>query len=770
MSFYPRITIFSNRSKRDSKFLLFIFYVIINELLFLKEDNRLKLKKLIGFLVCFSFLLAPSLFKIIAEETKSNSLFASEPLKIELISEQDSISPEKAFKVGLVLNIQQGYHVYWKNPGEFGFPLNITWQLPEGFSVSNTEWTNPYVYSEQMTIFAYEKEAMIIATIIPSKDVPLNEKVPIGVKVNWLACADDCVSGSSSEEIKLLVKEESGKDNLLFKEAEKNAAYSFPKYVEGSVKVSLKEEKKLVFQIPHKLAMNFDKVLFVPEKGNVELINFSSSQEISKNSEETLLIVQTKHNSLSNLNIIKGLLLFQNEKGTTVSSILINESLLQTPNNIAIKASPVSTSTLFSFAFLTIMGLAFLGGLALNIMPCVLPLITLKIYSLIKAANEKKSLLFKHGFCFAFGVISCFWLLAIIAFFMKFFGHNVGWGFQLQEPIFVSTLTIIFFLFALSSLGVFQIGSIFLNFGNKLQTKEVVNKSQITLLLGSFLNGLLATLVTTPCTGPFLGSVLGLVMSFSLIKQFLIFTTMGLGMSSPYLIFSVFPKLISFLPKPGNWMVVFKQIMGFIMMLTVLWLTWIFVSETSVKGLFYLLFSLLLASFAAWLLGKWGSPVVTKIKRRVVSLLAGILVMGSLTIGTYASKQVGDASQHLTKGSSWEIFSAERLAQLRAEGKSVFVDFTAKWCLTCQANKSVLHDEELEEFFNTHGIIKMIADWTRKDPEISSELSKLGRASVPAYVFYPEGNKEPILLPQTLSFKIIEKEIGVFFFDQNECN
>lgn len=727
----------------------------------------MKLKKLIGFLVCFSFLLAPVLFKTIAEETTPISLFTSEPLKIELISEQDSIAPEKAFKVGLLFKIQEGYHVYWKNPGEFGMPLNITWQLPEGFSLSNIEWTNPHVYSEQMTVFAYEKEAMIIATIIPSKNVPLNQQVPIGVKVNWLACANDCVPGSFSEEINLLVKEESGKDNLLFKKAEKNAAYSFPKHLEGYVKVSLNEEKKLVFQIPHELITTFDRVLFVPEKENVELINFSSSQEISKNAEVTLLTVQPKSNSLSNLNIVKGLLLFQNEQGNTVSSILINESLLQIPN-IAVKVSPTSTSSLFSFAFLTILGLAFLGGLALNIMPCVLPLITLKIYGLVKTANEKKSLLFKHGFCFAFGVISCFWLLAIIAFCMKIFGHNVGWGFQLQEPIFVSILTIIFFLFALSSLGVFQLGSVFLNFGNKVQTKETGSGSQITLLLGSFLNGLLATLVTTPCTGPFLGSVLGLVMSFSLTKQFLIFTTMGLGMSSPYLIFSIFPKLISFLPKPGNWMVVFKQIMGFIMMLTVLWLTWIFVSETSVEGLFYLLFSLLLAGFAAWLLGKWGSPVITKVKRRVVSLLAGILVLGSLIIGTYASKQVEDTSRYVTKKSSWEIFSSERLAQLRAEGKSVFVDFTAKWCLTCQANKSVLHNEALEEFFNTHGIVKMIADWTRKDPEISSELSKLGRASVPAYVFYPEGNKEPIILPQTLSFKIIEKEIGVFFFDQNE--
>ncbi len=728
----------------------------------------MNLKKLISFLFCFSFIFAPCLFQAIAEETSVISAAITQPLNIKLVSEQENIVPGRSFKLAILLDIQSGYHVYWKHPGEFGLPFNINWKLPEGFLVIDTEWTNPHVYNEQLTIFGYEKEAMIIATVMPSKEVKIGQEIPIKVEIDWLACSTDCISGVSLEEIKLPVNLEGGKNNTFFKETKESSLFDFPKNNEGHVKISLKEKQELVFQISNKISFDFDKILFIPDIGNIELIDFSSSQKVNRTSEETLLTVRPKENSLLNLNTIKGILLFQNKEGKTVSSFLINEPILKVNTDSFVENSLEIQKTMFSYTFLVILGCAFVGGLALNIMPCVLPLITLKIYGLIKTANEKKSMLFKHGFCFAFGVISCFWLLAIIAFCMKFFGHNVGWGFQLQEPIFVSILTIVFFLFALSSLEVFQLGSIFLNLGNKVPTKEITSKSQITLLLGSFFNGLLATLVTTPCTGPFLGSVLGLVMSFSLFKQFLIFTSMGLGMSFPYLLFSIFPKLISFLPKPGNWMVVFKQVMGFIMMFTVLWLTWIFASETSLEGLFYLLFSLLLAGFAAWLLGKWGTPIVAKIKRRIISGFASFLILGSLVIGTYASRMVENPSLYVTDNSSWEVFSSERLAKLREEGKGVFVDFTAKWCLTCQVNKSILHNQELEEFFNTHGIVKMVADWTRKDPEISLELSKIGRASVPAYVFYPGGNGDPILLPQTLSFKIIAKEIGAFFFDQND--
>ncbi|SGA29576.1 thiol:disulfide interchange protein DsbD [Chlamydia abortus] len=422
-----------------------------------------------------------------------------------------------------------------------------------------------------------------------------------------------------------------------------------------------------------------------------------------------------------------------------------------------ISDSESGTSALGNYVMIMIM--AFLGGLLLNIMPCVLPLVTLKVYGLIKSAGEHRSSVIINGLCFTLGVVGCFWGLAGVASLLKMLGHNIGWGFQLQEPMFVATLVIVFFLFALSSLGLFEMGTMFASLGGKLQSTE--SGGSKNKAVGAVFNGVLATLVTTPCTGPFLGSILGLVMSLSFIKQLLIFTSIGLGMALPYLVFSIFPKMLSVLPKPGSWMSTFKQLTGFMLLGTVTWLAWIFGSETSTTALIILLAGLWLTGIGAWILGKWGTPVSPKKHRVIASTVFLGFVAGALSLSFVASKHFVEATETavVQENNVWQPFSSAKLAQLRKEGRAVFVNFTAKWCLTCQMNKPVLYARAVQEMFKEHGVVTLEADWTRKDPEITEELARLGRASVPSYVYYPADQSDPIVLPEKITQSVLEDQV-----------
>lgn len=270
------------------------------------------------------------------------------------------------------------------------------------------------------------------------------------------------------------------------------------------------------------------------------------------------------------------------------------------------------------------------------------------------------------------------------------------------------------------------------------------------------MNGILATLVATPCTGPLLGPALGLAMILPPFSSLLIFTMMGLGMASPYLIISAFPKLIRFLPKPGNWMIIFKQLMGFLMMGTCAWLIWVFAGQTDHLALLILLITLLIFSVSAWIYGKWGSILAKKKTRYLATTISLLMILGG---GGLSLQSVHNHRQLTTKATpeTWQPYSAEKVDSYRQQGKSVFVDFTAKWCLICQANKVTLHSKEIQQAFQEKNVVAMEADWTMKDAAISDQLRKLGRSGVPVYVLYPaDPQLPPQILPQTLTKSIVQ--------------
>ena len=378
---------------------------------------------------------------------------------------------------------------------------------------------------------------------------------------------------------------------------------------------------------------------------------------------------------------------------------------------------------------------AFVGGMILNLMPCVLPVLSLKILGFVQQAGEERSKLLTHGLVFTVGVLVSFWVLAGILLLLRAGGEQLGWGFQLQSPGFIVVLSIFMFLFGLNLFGVFEVGTSLTGVGQGAAARGD--------LLGSFISGVTATVVATPCTAPFMA--------------------LGLGMALPYVILSASPGLLKFIPKPGPWMETLKQFMGFLLMATVIWLLYVLDGQVGSMGVLVTLLALLVVSFGAWILGKWGTlmkPATTRLLARTIAL-ALIVSSAWLTINTLAVAQPNTGNGSHTKNSmaheGWVPFSPETVAKLRAEGKPVFIDFTASWCLSCQVNKKIaLNDADVAAAFEKKGVTKVIADWTSKDDTITRALAEFGRNSVPLYVLYSsDPNAEPIILPELLTPGIV---------------
>lgn len=392
---------------------------------------------------------------------------------------------------------------------------------------------------------------------------------------------------------------------------------------------------------------------------------------------------------------------------------------------------------------------AFIGGMILNLMPCVLPVLSLKIMGFIKQAGEEKSKLRKHGLAFTFGVLISFWALAGLLLILRAGGEYLGWGFQLQSPSFVIVLSVLLFLFGLSLFGVFEIGVTLTAVGQ--------NTPKGSTYTGSFFSGILATIVATPCTAPFMGSALGFALSQPAYVSMLIFTALGLGMALPYVLLTSIPALLKYVPKPGAWMETFKQFMGFLMIATVLWLIWVLSLQTGAEGVLILLGSLLLVSLSGWIYGRWSVLHKSLKTRRIAQLISGLILAGALALSLMYIKPVSAStgSVHTQGLIEWQTFSPELVAQLRSEKKPVFIDFTAAWCLSCQVNEKVAFgSEEVQKAFADKGIAALKADWTNKDEVIAKELAKFGRNSVPLYVLYLP-DKEAVLLPEILTPDIV---------------
>jgi thiol:disulfide interchange protein DsbD len=407
------------------------------------------------------------------------------------------------------------------------------------------------------------------------------------------------------------------------------------------------------------------------------------------------------------------------------------------PGEVAASASTKPASSASGLTIITAIGLAFLGGIILNLMPCVFPVLFLKGLALVQSSGEERGRLRSHGLVYTLGILVSFWIIVGVLLGLRAGGAQAGWGFQLQSPVFIAVLALGLFFFALSLAGQFELGLSLTSVGGELAQKQG--------FAGSFFTGVLATIVATPCTAPLMGAAIGFALAQPAGVTFAVFTALGLGLATPYLLLSFQPAWTRILPRPGRWMETLKQLTAVPLFLTVIWLAWLFgrlySPSSSLDHMAYLLGGFLLVAIAGWALARWPA--------RWGSAIAAV-VLGALAVAMslYSPKDTTLV---------WQPYSQQALDQARAAGHPVFIDFTAAWCLSCQVNERlVLRSADVQRQLADHKLTLLKADWTQYDPEITKELASLNRSGVPTYVIYPSNQTTPAdVLPELLTKDLV---------------
>lgn len=666
----------------------------------------------------------------------------TEHVTAELVTEFTSIKPGVPFTVALRLKMENHWHTYWRNAGDSGIPTKITWDLPTGFKAGEILWQYPEkIVVEGLSNFAYEDEVFLLVEITPSAEIT-EKKIVLQASADWLVCKIECLPGEADLTLRLPVSESNPQVSEWFDEI--NLTRSRLPITDAPWEVSAttgSDTVNLLLKPASDGIIIPQNITFFPYQGGI--FDNASNQIVTLNENRINIKLPLESFRSAEPDTIRGILVSDrgwrgdgSEKAFEISVVPGEQDTPTTNNN--------------SEGLLLILGFAFLGGLILNLMPCVLPVLSLKIMGFVEQSNSGKREIYYHGLSFTGGVLISFWVLAGVLLLLQSGGQKLGWGFQLQEPIFLLVLIVLMFLFSLNLFGVFEIGTSLTRLGD--------TPSKSGGLTGSFISGITATIVATPCTAPFMGTALGYTLTQPAAITMTIFTVLALGMASPYLLLSIFPKWLKIIPKPGNWMVAFKQFMGFLLAATVIWLLWVLSALKGSDGLLFTLIILLFASVAAWIYGNWGNIGVSPGKRKIAMVLSLILL---LLPGYYFGSTITsiDFSNSANSDSNmeWEQYSKVNLEKYINEGTPVFIDFTAAWCLTCQVNKKVaLHNSEVESAFRETGIKTVIADWTKRDDEITDALASFGRNSVPLYVLYSGRNgEEPVLLPEVLTPEIV---------------
>lgn len=661
----------------------------------------------------------------------------------ELISEVESIQPGQPFWVALRLEMEEHWHTYWRNAGDAGLQTTIDWTLPEGFEASDIYWPHPQkIYLDDLANYGYEGETFLLVKITPPATIDQNE-IELKAKADWLVCKIECLPGGAEYSLTLPVKNETPTTSEKWQQDFADTRFQLPLKDSGWKITSVKNEENVkIFISPPDENTSVEKIQFFPFEGGI--YNNAADQNFKETDYGFELTIPYDDFKVSEPDSLKGILV--SSYGWRVED---TEKALEV--TIPFGEDVAVSNTEESSVWLALL-FAFIGGMILNLMPCVLPVLSIKIMGFVQQAGEDKKKILNHGLMFTLGVLISFWILAGALVALRAGGQELGWGFQLQSPTFLIILSVFLFLFALNLFGVFEIGTSLMSVGSKSASKSGSG--------GAFMSGVTATVVATPCTAPFMGTALGFAIAQPAFVTMAIFTSLAVGMAFPYLLLSIFPAWLKYLPKPGSWMETLKQFMGFPLAATVIWLAWVLGLQTGSDGVAALLIALLLASLGVWIYGKWGTFTSTNTVKLVSRTFAIILIAAGLFFGitsaTSSVKTVSETISNSEDGIKWEKFSQSKLDELRSAGTPVFIDFTAAWCLTCQVNERVaINTSDVIKKFDEKNIVALKADWTSRDDEITKALAKFGRNSVPLYVLYAENLDEPIVLPEVLTSGIV---------------
>ncbi len=696
-------------------------------------------------------------------------------LRLELAAAVDTVQPGSSFDVALKLTPGEGWHVYWKNPGDVGLPTTLDWQLPEGLQGGELEFPAPTRFVDGSFVsYGYDAPVLLLSTLTASGKLEPGGQLRAEARAAWTVCREDrCIPGKADLSLELPVMAMQAISNEAWSEQIDAARRSFPSAGEKDwsataevyddfVQVSLRPPESLGASLselqvyPLARGLVDDDVPARSRPGGAGLLVSLARQTDSEVPESTRLLFkwpsvdkQQPRNGQTAYDAVELDVELKTVSGR-LSSLLASPAAAAAsqggPDTGLNEAPPVSDMTIM-LALL----LALAGGLMLNLMPCVFPVLSLKILSFVAMAGDEPAAVRRHGLVFGAGVVLSFQVLAGVMIMLKAGGQELGWGFQLQSPAFVAAMALLLFALALQLVGTFDIGYSLTASAGQLEGGTSGYK-------GSFLSGVLATVLATPCTAPFMGAALGFAVQRPPLEAMSVFTALGLGMASPYVLLSFSPALLRFLPRPGAWMETFKEAMAFPLFLAAAWLVWVFAGQVGNGGLIYLLAAFVLGGAAAWLRGH-GQSRPRALAALGVAVLALLLALqgaaqpfsvsagaGSLVGGEYAEGAI-----------QWRAWRQEEVDRLRAEGKPVFIDFTADWCLSCKANEVIaFSSQRVVERFRELGVVAMKADWTRGDPLITRALGRYGRDGVPLYVLYDgRRDSEPQLLPQLLTPDIV---------------
>ncbi len=645
-----------------------------------------------------------------------------------LVTDTDHVAPGTAFRAALRLKMAPGWHTYWKNPGDAGVPAELNLALPAGATAGPIAWPAPDRLMEgPIATYAYTGELLLPVRVTPSPDAG---SMTLKAEANWLVCKEICIPEEGKFQIDLPAGTPApSAQAALFAAADSRT----PR--ETGWQATIAPDATLRVTGAEIATASVAEAWFMPEVAGV--IDHGAAQKLSVGTGE-LTLALTPGRDFKPGTVLDGVLSIRDRTGQRSDVVVHAEP--GGPVAASAKVQPMKLQRM--------LGLAFLGGLILNLMPCVFPVLAMKAVSL--AGGAARGEVRAHSLSYTAGVLLAFVSLGLVLLGARSAGAAAGWGFQFQSPAFVAGMAWLLFAVGLNLSGVFQIGGNLAGTGQGLAMRGGH--------AGSFFTGLLAVLVATPCTAPFMGAAIAGALAAPPSVTILVFLAMGSGLAAPYLLLAAWPSLARAAPRPGRWMEIFRQVLAFPMYAAAVWLVWVIAQEAGPQGVLATASGIVLVAFAAWGLGL--SQTIDAVQPRrfaraasIAALLAAGAVLGGIATTPSPASPLAEAGA--------EAFTPERLAALRAEGKPVFVNMTAAWCVTCLVNERVaLGSTNIRKTFNAKGVTYLKGDWTRQDPAITAFLRDHGRDGVPLYVFFPAKGGAPKVLPQILTEGIVLDALG----------
>ena len=609
--------------------------------------------------------------------------------------------------------------------GDSGEPPTITWDLPPDVQAGPILWPVPKrIDVEPFVNYGYEEEVLLpipmqLATTFGGA------RLVLAADVHWLVCKEECVPGQANLTLPVPIRQGQPTPEPRWSTLFEATLRMLPRQPPPHWRLSGTLGPDAFHLVVQGVTGPVTTASFFPLEG--DYLEHAAAQQVNTSGSSVELELQRSSRLLDEVTHLAGVLVLTTEA-----------------DGVQVYQVDFPLGGLDARHLVWPLFLAFIGGLLLNLMPCVFPILSLKVMSVLHMSGEHRSRMISQGWAYTLGILVSFWILVAVLLMLQYGGQQIGWGFQLQSPQFVFLLASVLFAFGLNLLGLFEISGRFMGYGSSLTDRP--------RYVGAFFTGVLATLVATPCTAPFMGSAIGFALSQSVEVVFGIFTVLALGLALPYLLIAHIPAVGRWLPRPGRWMETFKQLMAFLVFGTVIWLAWVLGLQTSAEGLVTLLLAFFSIGFVVWVANRWRQA-------SIVAAILGIVAVGiaASSLEGKAPAQSGGAASWEKAGLAWEPFSPATVAAYRARGRPIFIDFTAAWCVSCQVNElMVFRSEEVKATLKERGFALLKADWTNYDPLITQTLAAFGRNGVPFYVIYGTGEQSPaVTLPEIISPGIV---------------